>query len=601
MHARTLACLGSLLTACLARPVEAASAPPVACSAEGRRVGYVKVLGRWAGEVALPLVPGELLTSEKLAAAMEALAVAIDANNASVFGLRARGQVGIKQIEVEFDCDPPRRADGGAAAAEVGVVFHPVQVTVALERLGDNVLPVPRSALPTFYANVPQPLLGLNPRIGASYDRAFGVALGGSVDADLSGLAERSRDAAAAAPSNAQALDFHAAGVRAIDGPYYRADGSLRYSLRTAAIPWLRELSLRGDGVTVLEPQGANEHSRQVSALGAGMSLAVAPTTRLVVDAGWQDTRDSLRLRGASSGAVSSQSDAHEVTGRLLLDSLPPPVYGFVRAAAWGNRSVLAEGGGTYARYAGRIGYAKEIAWRPNETVGLEVLAGAGSLTGAAPPYAMYFGGNSPTQFLNGSASSAAMLAMPGGPLLRSMGEGQAGLIAANGSVVGGSRYWHVNLNVALPVERWSRPLIPNELTDIEDSAGRPVTLKQMMRRQVDVSGPALLSETLKSQGMSAEEARREAEAAMAEIRPAVHFIIDDANVFSVRPLLLLDAAGLSGGGPAAARWVALGLGVALTVVTARAEAGYMRTVSGPTTDVGPGAFFFRLVFQNLF
>ena len=606
LHARALACLGWLLAApCFAEGVTAldvgaaprasASVPAQACIPTGRRVEYVKVLGRWPGKVALPLAPGDLLTTEKLSAAMEALLAAIDANNTLALGLRSRGEIGVVTIDVEFDCNPPG-ADGAAAAPTVGVVFHPIQVSVSLERIGNNVIPVPRSALPTFYDNVPPPLLALNPRFGASYDRAFGAALGGAVDADLIGIAQAARGVAPA--STAQSLNLHAAGVKAVDGPYYRADGGLRYSFRPTP-SWLREASLRWDGAAVLEPQGANEHWRRVNALSAGAAFSLAPTTRLFVDAGVQDTSDSLRPVGAGGGQA---SNAREISSRLLLDSLPPPVYGFLRAAVWGGRSELTDGGASYKRLVGRIGYAKEIALSPNQTVGLEVQAGAGTLSGAAPAYALFYGGNSPTQFFNDAPSSSAMLAMPGGPLLRSMGQGQAALSAAGGTLVGGKRFTHLNLNLALPVARWSRPLIPNQLTDLEDAQGQPVSLKQVLRRQVDVSGPALLAEALKAQGLPAQEATHEADSAMAEIRPAVHFIIDDANLYSVRPLLMLDAAGLSGGeGVAPARWLGLGVGLAVTVVTARFEVGYMRTVSGPTYNDGRGAFFLRLVFQNLF
>ncbi len=68
------------------------------------------------------------------------------------------------------------------------------------------------------------------------------------------------------------------------------------------------------------------------------------------------------------------------------------------------------------------------------------------------------------------------------------------------------------------------------------------------------------------------------AKGSLAEVLPAAHFVINDANVFAVR-LLMMDAAGLSADQDKA-RWLAVGAGVSVTVVTARFEAGYMRTVS---------------------
>ena len=229
------------------------------------------------------------------------------------------------------------------------------------------------------------------------------------------------------------------------------------------------------------------------------------------------------------------------------------------------------------------------------------MLAGAGTSRGDVPAHARFFGGNSSTQFLYAGASSPGLLAMPSGPLIRSFGEGQAGFRLPGGGVRGGQSFWHANLNVAIPLPWWSRPLIPNEETDIEDSQGRPVTIKQMLRRQVDVTGPSMLGATLKSQGVPAAEATKRAQDVFAEIRPATHFMIDDASIYAIKPLLMVDAGGLvSAGGSASETWLAAGAGIQVTVVTARFEAGYVRTVSGPTFG-DRGNVFVRLVFQNLF
>ena len=61
----------------------------------------------------------------------------------------------------------------------------------------------------------------------------------------------------------------------------------------------------------------------------------------------------------------------------------------------------------------------------------------------------------------------------------------------------------------------------------------------------------------------------------------------------------MFDAAGMDvpGDNPT---WLAAGAGLQITVVTAKLEAGYMRTFSGPTFG-DRGNVFVRLVFQNLF
>jgi hypothetical protein len=99
---------------------------------------------------------------------------------------------------------------------------------------------------------------------------------------------------------------------------------------------------------------------------------------------------------------------------------------------------------------------------------------------------------------------------------------------------------------------------------------------------------------------MSATEAAEKAKRILQEVTPATRFIIDDANIYSIKPLLMMDAAGLSGQGGSSETWLAVGGGVQLTVVTAKFEAGYMHTLSGPTFGQKGNAFV-RLVFQNLF
>jgi hypothetical protein len=248
----------------------------------------------------------------------------------------------------------------------------------------------------------------------------------------------------------------------------------------------------------------------------------------------------------------------------------------------------------------GRIGYAKEIPVQPNQTIGLEVVAGGGAVLGSPPGYARFFGGNSSGQFLYDSPSSVALQNMPVGPLIRSFGEGRAGLPTASG-VRGGEGFWHVNLNLTIPIRWWSRALIPNELTDIEDADGKPTSLKQLLRKQVDVTGPSMLAATLKKEGMSADDAEKRAGEILGEIRPATHFIIDDANIYSVKPLLMFDAAGITDRGISSGdTWLAAGGGVEVTIVIAKLQVGYMRTISGPTFG-SRGNVFVRLVFQNLF
>jgi hypothetical protein len=382
-----------------------------------------------------------------------------------------------------------------------------------------------------------------------------------------------------------------------VDEPSYRADAGLRYSERRNGTT-VQEFTVRADYEGVNEPLGTAEHSRQAAFGSAGVTLKVAPNTRLSLDTGYRWTDDRM---GSDVPSLRTRTSASEQINRVLLDAIPRPIYGFLRAAVWEDNAWLTGGGGSYQRFVGRLGYAKEIPAGCSQTIGLEMVAGGGKLEGSAPSYARFFGGNSAGQFLYDGPSSAALLKMPAGPLVRSFGQGQAGFRTSSGGVSGGDSFWHVNVNLAVPVRSWSRALIPDELTDIEGADGKRISLKQLLRKQVDVTGPSMLAATLRHEGMTAEEADKKAGEILGEVQPATHFIIDDANLYSVKPLLMFDAAGMTGARASSAdTWFAAGGGLQIVIVTAKLEVGYMRTVSGPTFG-NRGNVFVRLVFQNLF
>jgi hypothetical protein len=62
----------------------------------------------------------------------------------------------------------------------------------------------------------------------------------------------------------------------------------------------------------------------------------------------------------------------------------------------------------------------------------------------------------------------------------------------------------------------------------------------------------------------------------------------------------MADVAGIDTPGTGSRTLAGLGGGIQFTVVTARFEAGYMRTIN-PSAGDNRGNFFLRLTFQNLF
>ena len=560
------------------------------------RVRYVKVEGRWADHVQVPLVVGEVLTPEKQSAAIQALRTAITTHSTSGYGYRSQGEIRVLYIDIEYDTgsEPAPGVSSPPVPHTVGVIFRVIQVGLSLVKIGDNILTVPRSPHPTFYENVPAPLLALRPAVGVSYDRAFGTSLDGAFNVDLLNVAEPAKISAGGARE--QHFDFQADGSKSLTESFYRVGTGLRYSSRHTG-KTLHEFAARVARNDVKEPLGASHHRGRSQGGGVSVTLKLAPVTRLTFDTGYRRTDDTL------SSAVPNDLDrtvANEQTNRVLFESITPRLQGFLRAAAWHDYGWQKNGQGSYRRIAGRIGYAKEFAVAPNQSVGVELIAGAGQSWGHIPPTARFYGGNSGSRFLYDSPTSAASLNFPVGPLIRSFGSGEAGLRPDGGSRLGGDAFWHLNLTVTIPLPRWSRPLIPNEATDVVNDRGKVVTIKEMLRQQIDVTGPSMLAAVLRKEGMSTTDARLEAARILDEIRPAAHYIIEDANVFSLKPMLMIDAAGLRRETLPADTWVAVGGGLQLTVVTAKFETGYMHTVSGPEFDRS-GSFFFRLVFQNLF
>lgn len=346
---------------------------------------------------------------------------------------------------------------------------------------------------------------------------------------------------------------------------------------------------------------------------------------------------------------------------------------GLVRAAFWFENNSFAARPGSYERAAVLAGYGKEFViprkkvfhqispseldgpcWtsyadpkepaksQKNEsTIGVEVLAGAGRTWGDVPAYARFFGGSPPGQFLYDELTAPHMTKFPFGPLIRSLGENQGGI---GNFALGGTSYWHANVNVSIPVPAWSRPLIPHEWVarsfkragdeefDGHVPAGAMICrdLKVTVKTLVRVSGinlmvsqqaRDLLTDAQKNDlrlefkdNKTADEERRlnAANAALAaakaktqpriedlfnnEILPITDFIADHANIFAVKPLVLFDVAHLT---PGPTRY-GLGSGVQLDIVLARFEFGYVAAINRLPGDPR-GNFFGRLVMRRLF
>lgn len=535
------------------------------------KVSAFAIQGRNVGTLALPLKVGDLWTSEKQSEVNEAIRDALVNDPLQDHLFNQQGEIGVFYVEDKEEKDE--------ATHTVKLTFKPLQVRVSLTKLGNNVLPIPRSPSPSRYEAVPTPLLALNPTYGLTHDRAFGTSIGGGIDSDLLTLPDVFRGKPT--PETDQHLNARLSGEKSFD-QFYRAHGSLDYSVRHIGAT-LQELSLGGGYDGVKEPLATSTHTGNSGGANAGGTFRLAAHTRLTLGTGFSYADDLLE-----DGEGRNRTATEVQPNRFLLESLlPRPLGGFLRFGLWEDNGWTDEGFGAHQRLAGRIGYAREFAVAPNQTIGMELLAGGGQLWGDAPSSRRFFGGNESGQFLYDSVNSPSLVSLPGGPLIRSFGDGQA--IGHGGNAArGGDSFWHANLNLTIPIRRFSFPLIPDD-----------DEVRTMLRNGINVSGRNFLISSLKQQGMSREEAVAEADRTLGAIRPATDFIIDEANFYAIKPLFMFDAGGLSGAG-SDATWTAAGGGVQLTIVTAKFEVGYMQTLTGPTSGAH-GNVFLRLVFQNLF
>jgi hypothetical protein len=290
----------------------------------------------------------------------------------------------------------------------------------------------------------------------------------------------------------------------------------------------------------------------------------------------------------------------------------------------------------------------KETPKTNDPSIGVEIIAGAGRAWGDVPEYARFYGGNSSTNFLYDEPSAQTLTAFPGGPLLRSAKRQQAGILTRSGAILGGTSYWHLNANVSLPIPGWSQPLIPGELVagSVPDKDERDQgvpgdalvcrDLKYVLKTQVRKSGTELLvareahdslskaqqdalrlnpkdpnlsaaqrqalSDATAAYNAEKDKKRKAAEDMMRnEITPITDFIADHADIYSIKPLMMVEAARLAAADAIMDQTrFGFGGGLQVNVVTVRFEAGYLFAANRLPGDAH-GNFVFRLVFRRFF
>jgi hypothetical protein len=485
------------------------------------------------------------------------------------------------------ECNGPNRC--------VDVEIRPYYVRLERTRIANLILPIPRSNRPTFLKEVPRTLMAFNPGLAINYDREYGPAPRVESSIDLLTLKPLlAGDEVGTTQNNQLLLQFW--GDKSLKRSFYDSGATLSLQ-HTRPGKTLERIAVKGQFVASNQPSGNGKHYYNSGRVGATFEVrpGLAWLGRIVAGGSYRFTGNRFF---SGDGLLSEETDESAFDGRAIIDGRVAD--GLVRLGVWGNYSSPNDRSSNYRRGAAVLGYQKELPVALNQTVGLELVVGAGRAVGDVPEYARFYGGNLLSSFLYDDPNEPSLSLFPSGPLLRSFGKGQAGGVVGGSLIRGATSYRHLNVNVTIPIPKLSRPLIPAEKVIEDDELGIGGTLKDVIKGQMNTAQSSI-SVALQEQGSSFEEAEKEAEKIVREVRPAVNFIADQANIVSLKPLFMFDAAKLSVPGSTSDKTrFSAGGGLQLTIVVAKFEGGYMRTMNRLPADP-KGNFVFRLVFQNLF
>ncbi len=473
---------------------------------------------------------------------------------------------------------------------QAGIVIKPFYLRIDLYNIGDNILPVPRTAKPTFYTKVPGLLLAAAPLFALTSDRQYGPSANLQTNTDLlhlPGALQSDKDSKkmnlflqlGARKSISNLFNEWGAGLQ-LNHPVYTDTGTgwnigFRY---TSAIQPLGKSDYRFEHLKFLAGISGNGRSVFLNkyALGGAVSFMqnrfdVAPNAR--------STNRENRYQFHALG------DGHAG-------------HGFNRMGIWFNAGVPHSNSGlkSYQQLAGRLGYSVTLGQTHNN-VDLEINGGLGYTWGTAPAYNQFYVGNERSGFLYSNLKSEQLQTFPGGPVIRSLGEQEGGFNTSSGLVSGGSSYWHLNLNFSVPIARWSSPLIPDIVIDEETGS----TARRKIKGQVNFAKSLIQIDLVDNHGFSEEAADSAAERIIAkDIRPAINYLADRANVYSIKPVLYFDLAQLNKHGLENKLWGAAGAGLQLNIVNAKLDLGYMQTLF-PFSDKSKGNFLLRFTVQDFY
>ncbi|MBD0293603.1 MAG: hypothetical protein ICV84_00150, partial [Flavisolibacter sp.] len=312
---------------------------------------------------------------------------------------------------------------------EVAVTIRPYYLRIDLFNVGNNILPVPRSAKPTFYERVPAALLATAPWIGLLNDRNYGSSLAVQTTTDLLNLPSLLRK-----NSNFKKLklnlDLNAR--LSFTEPFHDLGAGLslaRPVYSTTALGW--NLGFRY--AQNIQPLAKGEYHQELARVYGGLQGS---------------GKSSFLNKYAFGGGVRFLQNKYAVLPAQQKIQNPERTYewyalgdgrlgkGFSRLGMWFNAGIPKHTTNykSYQQVAGRFGYAITLG-NGHNNVDLETTLGSGYTWGTPPPYNQFFAGNTAWNFLYEPFASVRNVSFPAGAVVRSLGEREGGLRTATGAI----------------------------------------------------------------------------------------------------------------------------------------------------------------------
>ena len=547
------------------------------------KVRTAHIRGRWVPDmlkrqVEATMAVGGIYDPARLILAQKA--IADELTNSEEFALQmAKGSTSVLYVTSRTTAD--------TAARDVDIEFYPYYLRIDLVNVGDNVLPLPRIPTASFLRNVPNTLWVTTPVAGFYSDRHYGPSVYLHTQTDLLHL---SQTGVSTSPYH---LNIDLDGMRSVSHPY----GSFHSAVALdKVVPTEKGMgwALKASFDHVDAPLGAGKYQFNKFNFNGALqgNSPIRCFSKFEIDAGvnmvdnkyTEGVGGSLNETSFNLGfAADKKFDAGLGRIGVYYDDHFPEKSAFM----------------SYQRLGGQLAFAGALG-KDHTNWDLETSLGAGSSWGLLPVYAGFWAGNSSRNFLYEPLSAVTGHSLLSGPLVRSLGQNEGGIAGPGGLLQGGTSYWNFSFSLSIPVPSWARALIPDIVIT---ETPRRITLRSALKSSTNTAANAIYDDYVDNRGFPDNDSTDALVQAIVnkDIRPAINYLADRANIYSVKPVLLFDAAHLyTSSALQGNTWLGAGVGLQLTVVNAKFQIGYMQTIS-PASDKSKGNFLINLTLQNFY